>query len=300
MTDVHVQEQMLDLLGARVHWADFGGPADPEALCVMVHGMGGATVNWEALAAHLTDRFRCVALDLVGFGRTHPGDRRGGVLDNTDLLGAFVQRVRPAGLPLLLAGNSMGGLITARYAVTRPDDLAGVVLLDPALPPPRPVPGPGALAAVGVYGIPAVGTAFARARRQLRTPEQSVLDTLRLCTTDPSGIGSDVIDRHVGLAKVRQDHPELDRYYADAARSLFGLLARREQADAVYADIPAPVLLVHGTHDRLVPFASALRTARLNPGWRFRPVGGRGHLPMLEEPRWLAAQVRSWWDDVRA
>lgn len=300
MTDLHVEERMLDLLGARVHWADFGGPQEPAALCVMVHGLGGATVNWEALAAHLTDRFHCVALDLVGFGRTHPGDRRGGVVDNTDLLGAFVDSVRPDGVPLVLVGNSMGGLITARYAVTRPDGLAGVVLLDPALPPPRPVPGPGALAAVGVYGIPAVGTAFSRARRQLRTPEQSVLDTLRLCTTDPAGIESDVIDRHVELAKVRLAHPELDRYYADATRSIFGLLARRDQADAVYADIPAPVLLVHGTHDRLVPFASALRTARLNPRWRFRPAGGRGHLPMLEEPRWLAAQVRSWWDDTRA
>jgi pimeloyl-ACP methyl ester carboxylesterase len=299
MTDLSSAGQVVDLLGARVHWADFGGPAEPEALCVMVHGLGGATVNWESLVGHLTDRFRCVALDLVGFGRTEPGDRRGGVLENTELLAAFVEHVRAGDLPLLLVGNSMGGLITARYAVTAPEGLAGVALLDPALPPPRPVPGPGALAAAGVYAVPAVGAAFSGARRRLRTPEQSVLDTLRLCTTEPRAIAPEVIERHVDLAQVRLEHPELDRYYSDAARSVFGLLARRDDADAVYAAIPVPVLLVHGTHDRLVPFASARRAARLNPGWRFRPAGGRGHLPMIEEPRWLASQLRTWWDDIR-
>jgi pimeloyl-ACP methyl ester carboxylesterase len=298
MATVHAEEQLLDLLGARVHWADFGGPERPAALCVMVHGLGGATVNWEPLAALLVDRFHCVALDLVGFGRTEPGERRGRVSDNTELLAAFVDRVRPAGLPLVLVGNSMGGLIAARYAGTHPPGLAGVVLVDPALPPRRPVPGPGALAAAGVYGVPGLGTAFSRARRQLRTPQQSVLDTLRLCTRDPGVIAPEVVERHVELAMVRVARPELDRFYADAARSVFGLLGRRSQADRVYADIDVPVLLVHGTHDRLVPFASALRTARRNPHWRFRPLGGRGHLPMLEDPGWLAAQLLAWWDDT--
>ncbi|MGB3594909.1 MAG: alpha/beta fold hydrolase, partial [Ornithinimicrobium sp.] len=60
----------LDLLGARVHWTDFGGPAAPEALCVLVHGLGGSTVNWESLVPRLTGRFHCVALDIVGFGMT--------------------------------------------------------------------------------------------------------------------------------------------------------------------------------------------------------------------------------------
>ncbi|MGB7449195.1 MAG: alpha/beta hydrolase, partial [Ornithinimicrobium sp.] len=109
------------MLGARVHWVDFGGPAQPEALLVLVHGLGGSTVNWESLVPRLIDRFQCVALDLAGFGLTEPGPRRGTVEDNTTLLEAFVAAVSAEhpNLRVVLVGNSMGGLICARYASSR-------------------------------------------------------------------------------------------------------------------------------------------------------------------------------------
>lgn len=289
----------LHLLGARVHWADFGGPAAPEAVCVLVHGLGGSTINWEALAPLLTPRMRCLALDLVGFGLTEPNGRGASVADNTALLATFVEAVREPEEPVLLVGSSMGGLIAARYAEGQPDGLAGVVLLDPAVPPTSPVPGPGTLAAVGLYSVPAVGTAFARARRRLRTPEESVMDTLRFCTADPGALDPRVVERHAELARIRLAHPELDRLYSEATRSVFGYLAQRSRADATYDAIAAPVLLVHGTHDRLVPLAGALRAARRRPHWRLRLASRRGHLPMLEVPTWLGTEILDWWEDGR-
>lgn len=288
-----------DLLGARVHWADFGGPARPEAVCVLVHGLGGSTINWEALAPLLTTRMRCVALDLVGFGLTEPGQRGAGVSDNADLLGAFVETVRERGQPVLLVGSSMGALLAARYAAQQPPGLAGVVLLDPAVPSARPVPGLGTLAAATVYALPGVGTAFARARRRLRTPEQSVMDTLRWCTTHPEALTTGLVDRHVELARIRLAHPELDRLYSTATRSVFAFVGHRGRTDATYDAIDVPVLLVHGTHDRLVPLSGALRAARLRPHWRLRLASGRGHLPMLEVPCWLGAEILQWWQDTR-
>lgn len=292
----------VEVLGARVHWVELGeGASDgpPEAICLFVHGLGGSSVNWEALAPVLAPSFRCVALDLVGFGRTEAGSRRAGVPDNTELLAAFVEQVLPVGMPLLLVGNSMGGLIAARYAAAHPGRLGGLVLLDPAVPPPRPVPGPGTLAAIGIYGIPWLGATVARARRRWRTPEESVQDTLRLCTVAPEEIDPAVVQRHIELAHDRISRPEQDPLYSEAARSMFALLARRRQADATYDDITAPVLLVHGTHDRLVGFGSALRMARRHPQWRFRPLSGRGHLPMLEAPWWLGEQILDWWQARR-
>lgn len=289
---------LLDLLGARVHWVEMGGASpgqEPDALCVFVHGLGGSSANWEALAPLLSGTFRCVALDLVGFGRTEAAERGASVGDNTELVAAFIEQVAPSSMPLLLVGSSMGGLIAAGYAVAHPSRLAGVVLLDPATPSPRPVPGPGVLAAAGLYGIPALGTAVARARRRWRSAEDSVWDTLRFCTVEPERIDPVIVQRHVELAKDRVARPEQDRLYSAAARSMFALLGRRAQADAVYDGIAAPVLLVHGTHDRLVAFGSALRMARRHPRWRFRPLSGRGHLPMLEAPDWLAEQILDWW-----
>lgn len=300
-TDVEAAPD-LDVLGARVHWVEMGGPSSPhapEAICLFVHGLGGSSFNFEALAPLLTSQFRCLALDLVGFGRTEAGPRGASVPDNTELLAAFIDRVVPAAMPLLLVGNSMGGLLAARYAAAHPGRPAGLVLLDPAVPPRRPVPGPGVLAAIGIYGIPWLGSTVARARRRWRTPEASVWDTLRLCTTTPEDIDREVVARHVELAQDRISRPEQDPLYSQAARSMFALLARRGEADATYDDITAPVLLVHGTHDRLVAFSAALRMARRHPGWRFRPVSGRGHLPMLEVPDWLAQEILDWWQARR-
>lgn len=90
-------------------------------------------------------------------------------------------------------------------------------------------------------------------------------------------------------------HPQLDRYYSDAARSILRHLANRRATDATYASLTVPVLLVHGTRDRLVPFSGAVRTAGRNPRWRFVPAADCGHLPMLEHPCWLAGHLHRWW-----
>lgn len=313
-----VTEAYVDLLGARVHWADFGvgaapdttdhraaGPAadrDDEAtvLCVMVHGLGGSTVNWESLVPMLGPRFRCVALDLVGFGMTDPGSGGASVPENTDLVAAFVKYVRAQHprLPLLLVGNSMGGLLSARYAARTDSDVAGLVLLDPTVPPAHLLPGPGGVLAAGLYAVPAVGRLAARARRSLRTPAQNVADTLRLCTVDPSRVDPEVVHRHLPVAQRRVSHPEMDQHYSEAARSILTELARRRSTDVMFASLAAPVLLIHGTRDRLVPFSGALRIARRNASWRFAPAADCGHLPMLEHPEWTAAQIRAWWQSA--
>ncbi len=306
----HPESGFLDLLGARVHWTDFGGPAAPQALCVLVHGLGGSTVNWESLVPRLTGRFHCVALDIVGFGMTEPGSRTARVEDNTELLEAFVDEVakRHLDLPLLLVGNSMGGLISARYAAAHPARASAgpdaqelgvdaLVLLDPTVPPAYLLPGPGGILAAGLYAVPAVGQLAARTRRRLRTPEQNVQDTLRLCTVDPSRVDPEVVAHHLPVAQRRLRHPEMDRHYSDAARSILAHLARRRETDQMYAGIAAPVLLVHGRHDRLVSFSGAQRMAQCNPHWRFSPDEDGGHLPMLEHPDWLAQQILTWWDD---
>lgn len=293
----------IDLLGARVHWVDFGVGAGadtegaPQVLCVLVHGLGGCTANWESFVPLLGPQLRCVAFDLVGFGMTDPGSRSAGIAQNTDLLAAFVERMRAAhpDLPLLLIGNSMGGLLAARYAARKGSDVSGLVLLDPTVPPARLVPGPGGVLAAGLYAVPPVGLAAARARRKLRSPAQNVGDTLRLCTVDPSRVDPRVVERHLPVAQRRVSHPEMDQHYSDAARSILAHLVRRRQTDAMFASVRAPVLLIHGTRDRLVPFSGSVRMARRNPSWRFSPAADCGHLPMLEHPRWTAEQVSAWW-----
>src|SRR5205814_821713 len=106
----------VDLDGP-VHYVDFGGPADGPQL-VLVHGLGGSCLNWCLLAPHLVTRARVVALDLAGFGLTHPRGRSTTVQANAALLDRFLRTV--VGAPAILVGNSMGGMVSilesARHA----------------------------------------------------------------------------------------------------------------------------------------------------------------------------------------
>jgi pimeloyl-ACP methyl ester carboxylesterase len=58
------------------------------------------------------------------------------------------------------------------------------------------------------------------------------------------------------------------------------------------------VLLVHGDRDRLIPVAAARDIARRHPSWRYLELADVGHVPQLQVPEELAAEVLGWLDDT--
>ncbi len=101
-------------------------PPDPRAVLVVVHGFGEHSGRYETLARFFAQRdFAVHAYDHVGHGQS--SGRRGHV-DGFhwfhDDLERFVEQVRTAhpGLPLVLLGHSMGGLIVASLAGLRTPD----------------------------------------------------------------------------------------------------------------------------------------------------------------------------------
>lgn len=107
-----------------------GGPSDGE-IVVLVHGFGGDKDNWPLYARHFTRRYRVIAPDLPGFGKNirDPGLNYGGEAQ-TERLHAFLTEL---GLDNIhLAGNSMGGFISLTYALTHPDRLKSLTLIDNA------------------------------------------------------------------------------------------------------------------------------------------------------------------------
>ena len=117
-------------LGVPVHYIDYGGSGPA---MVLVHGLGGAHVNWMSVGEKLARHARVVAIDLPGFGRTPTEGDSASIHANRALLTRFVDRVM--GGPAILVGNSMGGLISLMTAAEAPASVAGLVLVNPALPP---------------------------------------------------------------------------------------------------------------------------------------------------------------------
>jgi pimeloyl-ACP methyl ester carboxylesterase len=75
-----------------------------------------------------------------------------------------------------------------------------------------------------------------------------------------AAVPAQVVEASVELAQRRQGQQGLDRAFLEAARSLLWLLGLRAHTRAMLAAVTAPVLLLHGDADRLVPLAAA-RTA---------------------------------------
>src|SRR5664279_6329186 len=184
-------------LGVPVHYVDHGGPAGGPWL-VMVHGLGGSLVNWAALAPLLTDTCHVLALDLIGFGHTQAGTHSTSITANQQMLHRFLSEV--AGAPVVLVGNSMGGLIAILQATRHPESVTAMVLIDPALPVKvGSQPDPLVSASFGMYAVPHLGRAMLRARRRARTPEQLAMDVLRLCCVDPQRVPADVLEQHMEI-----------------------------------------------------------------------------------------------------
>ena len=287
-------------LGGAVHYVDFGGP-DRAPTVVLVHGLGGSHLNWDLFAPLLRPHARVLALDLPGFGRSEPGDRRTTVHDNVTVLDRFLREV--AGTPVVLIGNSMGGMISILQAAAAPETVNGLVLLDAAVPGPRRSLDPLVAGMFALYAVPRVGERFLALRRRRSTPLRQVRDMLRLCGVDPDALPASTIDRSLALIDQRRDVPAMDRAFLSAARSLLRLLADPRRYRQAMAAVTAPVLMVQGDEDRLVPVAAARDVAARNPGWRYFELAGVGHVPQLQVPDALATEVIAWLDataDARA
>jgi glycerol-3-phosphate dehydrogenase len=286
-----MESRTTDLDGS-VHFADFGGAGRN---VVLVHGLGGSHVNWIGVAPALSRRARVLAPDLVGFGRTPPAGRSSSVEANRALLDRFLSSV--VGGPAVLVGNSMGGLIAIQQAALRPESVAGLVLVDPALPRPRFAPLDFEVAwRFTLSSLPGVGT-WLRRRASRAGPENFVRQTFALCCADPTRIPPEIFRAHVALATERfASMPWRDAAFLEAGRSLMLTLARRAYFWELVSKIRAPVLLVHGTLDRLIPVEASRALARSRPDWTFEEQDGIGHVPQIEDPPRFVATVERWFD----
>jgi pimeloyl-ACP methyl ester carboxylesterase len=279
-------------LGGPVHYVDFGGPAGaPRA--VLVHGLGGSHLNWCLLAPRLAADCRVLAVDLVGFGLTRVEGRAATVEANAAVLHRFVREI--AGAPAILVGNSMGGMVSIMEAAAHPDDVAGLVLIDPVLPFVRGVrPDRLVTTTFLMYALPRIGERYLARRRAALTPRQLVQEVLSVSCADPERVPRELVEASVALTEERAAVAGIDAAFLSAARSLLRLSARRQRYWAAMRAIRAPVLLMSGAKDRLVSIHAARAAAARNPGWRFEVLPDAGHVPQLEEPEAVAGRIRDW------
>ncbi len=272
-----------------VHYADYQGSGGP---MVLVHGLGGSHLNWLHIGYELARTHRVVAPDLAGFGLTPPAGRKTTVYANQDLLHRFTTSVFGDD-PVVLVGNSMGGLISILQAAAHPDAVAALVLINPALP----------LADTGSVNvftlqrlfvplIPGVGEAALGRYYASVSAEEQLRQTLAAITADPTSVPAQHREPNLEMIRLRKEMEWAVPSFLQASRSIAGVLARRRRFKETLAAVRCPVLLVHGEEDTIVSPASARWAHAQRPDWRLEILAGVGHVPQIEAAGHLTSLVR--------
>jgi pimeloyl-ACP methyl ester carboxylesterase len=284
----------VSALGGWMHWVEFGADGAPGPPLVFVHGLGGSHLNWALIGPQLAAGRRAMALDLRGFGLT-PGDRRTATIwGNIALLQRFIEQI--AGEPAVLVGNSMGGTLSILQAYAHPESVAGLVLIAPVLPAKVRRPDLRVAGKFWLSAVPGLRQASVRALRDGVQPRHLMHRVIDLYCCDPASADPEMIKASSALFVLHRAAGGADEALMVAARSLMNVASQPKRYEAAMAAVDAPVLLIGGTRDPVVPLASIRAAAASNPGWQTVILEDAGHTPQLEKPQAVVPVVQDWLD----
>jgi glycerol-3-phosphate dehydrogenase len=274
-----------------IHFADFAGEGPP---LVLVHGLGGSHLNWMSVAPALARHHRVLVPDLAGFGLTPLAGRSASVEANRALLHAFLEQ--EVGEPAYLMGNSMGGTLSLMEAALAPEQVRGLILVNPAQPLGKGARlDPAVALRFALHMVPGLGEYAMRRAAQQKGARELVTELLTLCCRDVRRLSPEALEAHVALTARRMAQvPGGYKAYLEASRSLVRFIRRPQAFRQLVHQVRCPTLLVHGVHDRLVAFKSSEGLAQLRPDWRFDVFPELGHVPMLEDPEGFLLRVEDW------
>jgi len=261
------------------------GPELPPAL--YVHGLNGSSLNWTALGLMLNDTVRGIAPDLPGFGRT-PLTGAAGINEQADVLIELVEREFDQ--PMHLFGNSMGGATAVALAARRPDLVASLTLISPALPHPR-------VSASALWftavATPRVGPAVLDRTRRMPF-DRRFQASLALVFGDPRSLAPEVRAAYEAELRRRDGDPWVRQATVDGARSILrsSLAMPRRSLWADAAKLECPVLLVYGGKDRLVDARIRTKAQRTFRDARLLYLPKSGHVAQMEHPEQVARAFR--------
>jgi pimeloyl-ACP methyl ester carboxylesterase len=257
--------RFIEVAGIRLHLRDTG-PKSASAL-IFLHGFGSSLQTWDDWAHNLEADHRVIRYDLPGFGLTGAdptgdySDRRSiaVLLALMDLLG-----VRRASV----VGNSMGGRIAWTFAALNPNRIDKLVLISPD-----------GFASPGLeYGVTSKAPLMMRALPYV-LPSFMLRDSLA-----PAFANADVITDAL-FSRYR------DMMLAPGVRK--AIVDRMNQMVLVdpvplLKSIKAPILLMWGENDGMIPFANSADYLRALPNATLAALPGVGHIPQEEAPTTVA------------
>lgn len=245
-----VRSRYVQLGSCRVHYLAAGAASAGKPL-VLVHGLGGSADDWGLmLPALVRHGFRVYAIDLPGYGHSDRPDVDYSIAYETEALRQFFDSQRIAQADL--GGWSMGGWVTLEFTLGHPERVRRVVVYDSA----------------GIqFKLP-----FDPALFHPRTPREFD-ELLSLLTPKPIHFPQFVVRDF--LRQFRKDGWVVDR-------AVTSMQTGQDLLDGKLEGIHAPVLIVWGKQDALIPLWCGEEMRREMPQSILAEFDGCGHLAPVE------------------
>lgn len=277
--------------GVTLHVRETPGPDGVPA--VYVHGLSGSATNWTDLAGLLGSRAAGTAVDLPGFGLSRPLPSNDySPQAHSDALLCFLAG---RGRRVHLVGNSFGGAMALDVAARRPELVATLTLVSPAMPDRRLDPRRISDPRLALAMMPVVGR---RAKAQLAalTALERAEQVVRLCFGDPGSVPAHRLAETAAEITVRGQLPWAQEASIRTASAMIASWARG-RLWTMATRVQAPTLVIWGDRDRLVSPRLAARTVSVLPEARLLMLPGIGHVAQMEAPAVVAEAVGELWDD---
>lgn len=97
---------------------------------LFIHGLGSYLKAWDRNISELKNHFRCIALDLPGYGKSSKQIHSGDVSFYVEIIHEFIKNLNLQNVSLI--GHSMGGQIVSAYTIKHPKQIIKLILAAPA------------------------------------------------------------------------------------------------------------------------------------------------------------------------
>jgi 3-oxoadipate enol-lactonase len=261
---------MLDVNDTSLYYEDTG-PGSTGKTIVFSHGLLWGTELFEPQLAALRGRYRCIAWDHRGQGRSASDHRHSiGIelvwQDAVALLDAL--GVTAAGF----VGLSMGGFVAMRVAARRPDLVSKLLLIETSI-------GPEPIENVSRYRL--LNAIYRTLGPRVIRSRVAPIMLGRTILSDPSR--ADQVARFVELMTRRRD----------VWKAVNGVVDRAGISASELGQIKAPTLVIVGDEDVATPPAKAREVAAAIAGAELVTIPRAGHSSTLEEPAVVTAAIEA-------
>lgn len=238
---------------------------------LFLHGSGTgvtAAANWWNNLADIAEEYRCIAIDSIGYGQTVVAE--GTEYGIKEWVRHAVRVLDALGIEKTwIVGNSLGGWLAFQFAIDYPERLLGII---------------------------SMGTGGAKLTKALKghsnptLTEEGIRETLELFVVDKTLITDE-------LVKLRYESA-LNDTASDRLKEVVS--ARDRDRDAlpldfdVLAKLDIPVLLIHGTNDRVIPVSRTWDILNVVPNADAHIFSQCGHWSQVERAAEFNQVIKSW------